>query len=312
MEIEIIHMLDPEIVNPAHPHSNSLDFWNRMLKWSAIDELRLGPATLAALGRLAAAPPNVAGLAVHDFWTIVGRFSSRAITPAAAHQADEMHLRSAYAPHWGAGENFTILIEDLKTVGAGCEIALASEILCWHSSCREACNDCLTMGLHRVYTSRDPEYSRHVARAWRRAYRQKATGDFEAMKKLSKKLFPAIEFSSTAWERVGTLSGSESEATNSVLNHLSVLNDHAAAIWKGKVSRPEREAALGSMAVSASMEGPRTHKNKAAMKTRDFAFSAGTVRCEWHTKVKPNTDRIYFEIQGESIFVGAIVDHLPT
>lgn len=51
------------------------------------------------------------------------------------------------------------------------------------------------------------------------------------------------------------------------------------------------------------------------MRARKVTVAGRDVVCEWHSKIYPHTDRIYFSIpQGEDgkIVVGSICDHLPT
>ena len=47
------------------------------------------------------------------------------------------------------------------------------------------------------------------------------------------------------------------------------------------------------------------------MRSRDFHFEDGRVRCEWQTKLPPDVNRIYFAVVDAKVLVGAIVDHLP-
>lgn len=124
-----------------------------------------------------------------------------------------------------------------------------------------------------------------------------------------------------------------------VTEHLAALNDHFLAIFQrhdGKPSETQRE--LGAAChVDASPEGPKTHANKKAMKEREVVVDEllvgrrrlsirRTISCEWHTKIKPNTDRIHFhpgidkpkEIRKDEhaneklLIVGMFVDHLTT
>jgi hypothetical protein len=65
-----------------------------------------------------------------------------------------------------------------------------------------------------------------------------------------------------------------------------------------------------------SPDSPRTHQNKRAMRERDIFINGVSLRCEWHLKLKPHVDRIYFNfghnMSNNRIIVGILCDHLRT
>jgi hypothetical protein len=64
-----------------------------------------------------------------------------------------------------------------------------------------------------------------------------------------------------------------------------------------------------------SRESVKTHSNNSAMRLRDVEFNGDKITCEWHTKLRPEIDRIHFAFGGscgDKILIGIFVDHLPT
>lgn len=312
MSADVVQVLDPEIVNPSSESSQTLEFWVRMMAWAEIHDMKLGPSTLAALGDLIASPPVVRGLAMHDFWTIVGKYSSRAIAGTSENRPIcETHIRANYSPVFGSPTNVDLLVNDLRVIGVKGRVALGTESRCWTLEGTQECHACVNSAISRIDSAADPDYSCQLADVWRRGFIADTPLRFDGLEELAPSMFPAIEFSSTAWNHLRSLSGEEHATAVEIVKHLGVLNDRAGEVWSNSSIASDREAALGALGVTASLEGPRTHKNRAAMKARDFDFSGGTIRCEWHTKLKPSTDRIYFAVAGGRVMVGTIVSHLP-
>lgn len=314
MPVNLLHVLDPELIIPSVPAANDLQFWLRLHEWAEDREPRIGPATLKALNNLAQNPPSLDRLAVGDFWTILGKYSSRGFTASPVpREVCADHLASAYVPQQGASDNITRLVQDLRAAGPDCRIALRTIESCWSIDSLEGCPACYASKLSYIYRNTEPEFrSVEVAQVWRQAYMDEHAGDPTQLQGFASKLFPAIEFSPDAWKRLNTLVGSPEEITQSIISHLAVLNDFAASIWAKNLTTEDRQAALGSKGVTSSPEGPRTHKNPKAMRKRDFDFRCGRIRCEWHTKMRPDINRIYFEISEGKVLVGTIIDHLPT
>lgn len=313
MPTDPLHIFDPELVVPSDSATAELQFWLRMNEWAEDRKPRVGPSTLKALNELAQNPPQVDLLPAGDFWNILGKYISRGFTPSPVpREVCTEHLITNYNPRAGAFDNIERLIQDLRAVGPNGRIAMRTIESCWSMNLLDECSTCQESRLSRIYTPVESELqSTELARVWREAYIDEHPRDPTQLGDFATKMFPAIEFSPNAWKRVNTLVGGPEEITTSIIDHLAVLNDFSVEVWDNHVSTEERQAALGSKGVTCSPEGPRTHKNSKVMRERDFDFQRGQVRCEWHTKMRPNVNRIYFAILDKKIFVGTIVDHLP-
>lgn len=113
--------------------------------------------------------------------------------------------------------------------------------------------------------------------------------------------------------------GAYQERRDAVVHHLGALNDeflsrYQQAAASGRLS--DVEAYFGSLGVGGvSAESVKTRGNAAAMRMRDVEFEDRVMRCEWHTKIKPNVDRIHFAFGDnldDQVLIGIFVDHLPT
>lgn len=275
---------------------------------------RVGAATLDAFNHLVASRPVIPGLSPGDFWAIVGKYMTRGLRVAGSTRpVCDAHLPQKYLPSTGPVTNLDLLKADLMLAGTDSRVALSTVPSVWTGVDFPSCPTCLSMRLSLLHEPvRDSEPSNEFAAVWRSAYLDEHPADYSHIESFAAQMFPFIEFSSHAWGRLGSLEGPASETVSKILAHLAVLNDEAARIWSGEITRDGRESALASHGVTASLEGPKTHKNVAAMKTRDFAFKAGVFRCEWHTKLRPEINRIYFAINDGKVRVGLITDHLPT
>ena len=286
-----------------------------MNHWAADPEPRIGPSTLQALGLLAASPPSVVGLPRGDFWSLIGKYMSRVFAESDVQRVFcEEHLIARYRPHLGAQENAQRLVKDIRALGSDGYVAVSTAMSCWTILFgAESCVGCAANAITNIYSPIRPgEKSNELADVWRRTYLLEHPSDWSLLEGFAAEMFPAIEFSKDAWGRLNTLVGGPEETVVSVIDHLAVLNDLAAGIWNDEITSQGREAAMGAKGVSASLESPKTHRNKAAMKARDFRFEHGVESCEWHTKLRPETNRIYFAVKAEKVLVGIIVDHLPT
>jgi hypothetical protein len=113
--------------------------------------------------------------------------------------------------------------------------------------------------------------------------------------------------------------GSYRERRDQVVQHLGALNDHfleehGTAVAAGRVS--DIESYFGSRGIGGvSRESVKTHSNPAAMHLREVEFNGDKIICEWHTKLRPEIDRIHFAFGGsfgDKVLIGIFVDHLPT
>lgn len=269
---------------------------------------------MQALCELSDKRPYVEGLAEADFWAILGKFMSRNLPPSRPLRTvcDE-HFVSGYAPIFGAPDNLDRLVEDICSVGAGVQVALSTEIGCWREDWVPNCAQCTASKITRIY---DPiprgGRSNALADAWRSAYLSDHRSDYSMLEAFASEMFPAIEFADSAWSKLGSLDGSPQEIVEGVISHLGVLNDFVVELWNREVTTGAREAQLRALGVVASMESPNTHRNRTAMRARSFKFGERTVLCEWHTKLRPDVNRIHFAVNEGRVFVGTIIGHLPT
>lgn len=155
-----------------------------------------------------------------------------------------------------------------------------------------------------------------IVHFWRRLYELENLAE-PAFFELAGRAFPNLIFHPRLTFR--RFQGSYRDRRNQVVLHLGGLNDHflteyQAASEAGLVSDVEaRLAAYGVGGVS--MESVRTHRNTKAMHMREVDFNGIKVSCEWHTKLRPEVDRIHFAFGdsfGDKILIGIFVDHLPT
>ena len=312
MPNEPIRLLDPEAVIPSPQNSYELEFWMRMLKFAGDREPRVGPSTMRALQLLIQSPPKVNGLPDGDFWAIIGRFISRGFVPSTSkREVCEKHLQEVYTPIMGAEGNVQLLIQDMESAGAARRVAIDTVEDVWLEDHLPYCPACDRSGTSYLFRPNgDSLDSAAMAPVWRKAYMDEHPSDFTQLETFAPQMFPYLEFSEDAWKRLKSLSGSPEDITASLMHHLSVLNDNASHIWGNNHATEGRQSAMGALGVACSLEGPRIHKDKKAMKARDFRFTHGIVRCEWHTKLRPNTDRIYFAVSHGRVLVGLIVEHL--
>jgi hypothetical protein len=129
--------------------------------------------------------------------------------------------------------------------------------------------------------------------------------------------FPALIFHPDLTFR--RFQGSYRELREPVVHHLGELNDHflrehGTAAGEGRLS--DVEAYFGSHGVEGvSPESVKTRGNARAMRMRNVRFNGETFSCEWHTKLKPEIDRVHFAFGdglADRILIGIFINHLPT
>lgn len=309
----LLSILDPEFVVPSDTAKEDLEFWIRMDNASKDPEPRLGPSTLKALHQLLLDPPQVNGLSTGDFWGIVGKYVQRGIPPAPeSRPLCEEHIRSDYHPAAGALSNLELLVDDLYALGDRHRAALYTRPESWQAPDRE-CRKCEESRLSVLTSGDDLSWdAKDKAAVARIAYLEETPTDLLNIEGSASVLFPALEFASDAWRSIRTLSGGAEENVKKLIVHLGVLNDFAASVWGEDSSTEGRQARLAARGVTSSPESPQTHRNRRAMRMRDFSFKTGIVRCEWHTKLRPDVNRIHFAVDGDCVMIGAILNHLPT
>ena len=140
--------------------------------------------------------------------------------------------------------------------------------------------------------------------------------------------FPEIAFVTGLSAQLGGFETSYRELRPILTSHLAVLNDHFPAVFKrhgGKTFETTKEIGA-AYHVDATPESSTTHTDKKAMKQRDVVIESvllgrrrlavkKTISCEWHTKIKPRTDRLHFhpgmdDVAGGKLIVGRFVNHL--
>lgn len=311
--VDLTWILDPEIVIPSPQGAADLHFWNRMLDRAEDHRPRLGAETMRALWELADNPPDTGLLADRDFWKIIGLYTSRGFPSSSSARAlCETHLKMDYKPKYGSSTNRQLLLDDLRSAGPLNQIVLSSTVDCWAPSHR-ACEMCETAGVHPTHAATDSDTATStVAFAWRRGYLIEHSSDVGSIAGLASKMFPSLTFHPQAWDRLSSLVGADQENTPKLIHSLGVLNDHAGRIWSDYMTREERQRAMASLGVTCSPDSPKTHQNKKAMKERNFQFNGIAVQCEWHTKLRPDANRIHFNVEGDKVYIGTIVDHLST
>jgi hypothetical protein len=134
----------------------------------------------------------------------------------------------------------------------------------------------------------------------------------EYMKNASR-AFPDLEFAPGLASQFQAFKTAYREIRPQVTKHLGVLNDHFQRVHKER--KDKTSEALGAYGINASGERGTTHKNKAAMKQRTITIDDVSVVCEWHTKIRPKFDRIYFhpgnsKVAGGRLIVGIFHEHL--
>lgn len=307
MAAEVFRLLDPELIIPSQDSVGRLSFWKRLNERADDKDPRVGPATMLALHALMSDLPRVNGLPAGDMWAILGKFVNRGY---AARQSERSlcreHFPAVYKPFLGSDANVLSLISDAAAVGADTVIALSTVDECWSEP--SGCAACQAGSFYKL-TGNIPS-RQDLADAWRRSVLMEFAEDFVALEEHARRMFPNLIFADRAWADINTLKGSPHDVFHALMLHLSVLNDHAQHIWRTFTETNDREAALGSLGAAASPESPKTRRNSAAMKERDFVFNGSTIRCEWHTKIRPDVNRIHFFVTDESVYVGTMIDHL--
>jgi hypothetical protein len=100
---------------------------------------------------------------------------------------------------------------------------------------------------------------------------------------------------------------------NLVVKHLSVLNDDFLEVY---VSERGNSAGISAhIGIDVSIEG-ETRSSERLMAMRDVEFEGRTFRCEWHSKIERNINRIHFypgdTSTNDRTLIGIFVNHLPT
>lgn len=312
--IKLSHrLLDPEFVIPSQAGAAKTEFWDRMLGQANDRTSKLGPATLEALQNLAMSPPPSSAIAERDFWRIMTQFMSRGfVSSGPPRTVCGTHLETQYRPSLGHPDNLKCLLADMAALSGESPLLLMTLPDVWTAE-TAACPVCVESRLVRLTSDALSEPSRTaIARAWRTLFVSKHAHELALMSNFASVMFPDLRFHEDAWNHLGDLEGDEAENISKLTLHLGTLNDQATSIWSEHTETVDRQGALGSRGVTASPEGSNTRRTASKMRLRDFTIDGTLIRCEWHTKLRPNSNRIYFAVKDSCVYVGTIIDHLPT
>ncbi|WP_157497489.1 hypothetical protein [Leifsonia sp. Leaf264] len=306
-------LLDPEFVIPSDAASAKTEFWARMLGRADDRAIKIGPATLEALQDLTASPPPSSAIAERDFWRILTLYMSRGfISSGPPRVVCKTHLGDQYQPALGHPGNVARLISDVAAFGGESPLLLSTLPEVWSTS-TSTCLECIKTRLVRLTSDFDSPTSRAAAaQAWRALFLDEHGNDLSLLPTFAPVMFPSLKFDELAWSHLRALNGDNTENVTKLVQHLGVLNDQAPAIWAENTETIDRQSALGSFGITASPEGSNTRRNTRKMRMRDFTIDDTLVRCEWHTKLRPNINRVYFAVKEAEVYVGVIIDHLPT
>lgn len=98
-----------------------------------------------------------------------------------------------------------------------------------------------------------------------------------------------------------------------VVDHLGRINDSFPEVYAAENGMPnEISSRIG---IDVSFEG-NTRSSERLMRLRDVVFRGQVYRCEWHSKIEPNRNRIHFRvidgIAGTEVLIGIFHEHLRT
>ena len=121
--------------------------------------------------------------------------------------------------------------------------------------------------------------------------------------------FPNLVFAPTVDFR--HFKGSYALRRTEVVHHLSLINDSFPELYKFEHGLSERISIR--LGIPVSIEG-NNRNSETLMRTRYVEFGGQAYRCEWHSKLEPHQNRIYFHIGDEGtdgkILIGIFHEHL--
>jgi hypothetical protein len=129
-----------------------------------------------------------------------------------------------------------------------------------------------------------------IARFWRELYELEDIPEQDFFLSADR-AFPSLIFHPNLTFR--RFQGSYRERRTQVVQHLGELNDnfleeYRVAAAAGRTS--DIESYFGSRGIGGvSLESPKTHRNSQAMRLREVQFNGERIRCEWHTKLRPES-----------------------
>ncbi len=124
------------------------------------------------------------------------------------------------------------------------------------------------------------------------------------------KAFPDLAFAPTV--NFQHFQGAYVHRRPEVVHHLSLINDRFLELYKAEFGS-SRNISM-RLGIDVSIEGDN-RKSEALMRHRDAKFMGRVYRCEWHSKLEPHRNRIYFHSGDEGtdgrVLIGIFHQHLP-
>jgi hypothetical protein len=135
--------------------------------------------------------------------------------------------------------------------------------------------------------------------------------------KLAPLAFPDVCFADGLAAQCGRFSRRFDGVRAKLTQHLAALNDEFQTIMRAHHGLPsEVQVALrAKTGVDSSPESPNTKADAKAWAERRIAYGGRETWCEWHTKLEPDRDRVYFHpgnplVAGGRLIVGIFHMHL--
>ena len=127
---------------------------------------------------------------------------------------------------------------------------------------------------------------------------------------IAAKAFPDLAFAPTVNFR--HFKGAYVLRRPEVVHHLALINDSFPELYKAE--RGLSGSISMRLGIPVSIEG-NSRNSETLMRSRDAEFGGQVYRCEWHSKLEPHQNRIYFHIGDEGtngrVLIGIFHEHLP-
>lgn len=129
--------------------------------------------------------------------------------------------------------------------------------------------------------------------------------------------FPDVCFAGGLANQCGRFSRPFDDVRGTLTQHLGALNDHFQAIMRSHHGLPSavQVAFRATTGVDSSPESANTKADAKAWAQRRITYDGKEAWCEWHTKLEPHRDRVYFSpgnphVAGGRLIVGIFDLHL--
>lgn len=138
-----------------------------------------------------------------------------------------------------------------------------------------------------------------------------------SFEEVARSAFPELSWADDVWSGLNDFSKPYRDIRADLVDHLSVLNDHAATLFSELLAASADEIGkrLKALGAEASDENGETKKYAPSRRDHTRRFEGVEITFWWHTKIQPHVDRIYFTYQsrgvrsGGRIVVGIFKDH---